>query len=181
MKTRMKNNKIIWISALVAVLIICLIWADRSGYFDKGGQCIKTDTIKTVEHDTLWLDTVIIKERPVEKKIVEVRRDTVFTPGGDTLTLVTEHKTYQERLISDKDTADIQVYTTGINTSLDSLKMRLKTHTEIITNTVEITKYIEKKKKFLDRFHFTPNVSAGYGIFTRKPDIYVGIGVGFEL
>ena len=117
----------------------------------------------------------------MEKKVVEVRRDTVFTPGGDTLTLVTEHNTYEERFIRQKDTADVAVYTTGINTEVDSIALKLKTHTEIVTNTVEITKYIEKKRKFLDRFHFTPNVSAGYGIFTRKPDIYVGIGVGFEL
>ena len=40
MKTKMKNNKIIWISALIAVLIFGLIWADRSGYFDKGGEVI---------------------------------------------------------------------------------------------------------------------------------------------
>ena len=181
MRTKMKNNKIIWISALIAVLILGLIWADRSGYFDKGGEVIKTDTVFSTKTDTLWRDTIIVREKPVEKKVVEVRRDTVLTTGGDTLTLVTEHKTYQERLISEKDTADLEIYTTGIETSLDSLKMRLRTHTEVVTNTVEITKYIEKKRKFLDRFHFTPNVSAGYGIFTRKPDIYVGIGVGFEL
>lgn len=181
MKTKMKNNKIIWISALIAVLILGLLWADRSGYFDKGGEVIKTDTVFSTKTDTLWRDTIIVREKPVEKKVVEVRRDTVFTPGGDTLTLVTEHKTYEERFISHKDTADVAVYTTGINTEVDSIALRLKTHTEIITNTVEITKYIEKKRKFLDRFYFAPNVSAGYGIFTRKPDIYVGIGVGFEL
>lgn len=181
MKTKMKNNKIIWVSALLSVLIFALLWADRSGYFDKGGEVIKTDTVFSTKTDTLWRDTIIVREKPVEKKVVEVRRDTVFTPGGDTLTLVTEHKTYEERFISHKDTADVAVYTTGINTEVDSIAIKLKTYTEIITNTVEITKYIQKKRKFLDRFHFTPNVSAGYGIFTRKPDIYVGIGVGFEL
>ena len=181
MKTKMKNNNIIWVSALIAVLILGLIWADSRGFFTKGGKVIGTDTVMVLKTDTLWRDTTIIKEKPVEKKVVEVRRDTVFTPGGDTLTLVTEHKTYEERFISQKDTADVAVYTTGINTEVDSIALRLKTHTEIVTNTVEITKYIEKKRKFLDRFHFTPNVSAGYGIFTRKPDIYVGIGVGFEL
>lgn len=181
MKTKMKNNNIIWVSALIAVLILGLIWADRSGYFDKGGEVIKTDTVFSTKTDTLWRDTIIVREQPVEKKVVEVRRDTVFTPGGDTLTLVTEHKTYEERFINHKDTADVAVYTTGINTEVDSIALRLKTHTEIITNTVEITKYIQKKRKFLDRFVVVPNVSAGYGIFTRKPDIYVGIGVGFEL
>lgn len=181
MKTRMKNNTLIWISALAAVLILGLLWADRSGYFHKGGEVIKIDTVFSTKTDTLWRDTIIVREKPVEKKVVEVRRDTVFTPGGDTLTLVTEHKTYQERFVNQKDTADVAVYTTGINTEVDSIAIKLNTHTEIVTNTVEITKYVEKKRKLLDRFKIVPNVSAGYGIFTKKVDIYAGIGVGIEL
>ena len=150
-------------------------------YFNKTGKVVSTDTVFVTKTDTLWRDTTIIKDKPVEKKVVEVRRDTVFTPGGDTLQLITEHKTYQERLLSGKDTADVQVYTTGINTSVDSLKMRFRTHTEVVTNTIEITKYIEKKRKFHERFHFSPNVSAGYCVFNRNLDVYVGFGVAYEL
>lgn len=175
------KNKVIIASLIVSVVILGLIWADRSGYFDKGGEVIKIDTVFSTKTDTLWRDTIIVREKPVEKKVVEVRRDTVFTPGGDTLTLVTEHKTYEERFINHKDTADVAVYTTGINTEVDSIALRLKTHTEVITNTVEITKYIQKKRKFLDRFVIVPNVSAGYGLVNRNFDVYVGLGVGFEL
>ena len=50
-----------------------------------------------------------------------------------------------------------------------------------VTNTIEITKYIEKKRKFHERFHFSPNVSAGYGVFNKNFDVYVGFGVAYEL
>ena len=177
MKTKMKNNNIIWISALIAVLFLGLIWADSRGFFTKGGQVIETDTVMV--SDTLYLRDTVTVSHPVPYVVTKVKTDTVFTQAGDTLQLVTEIKKYEENIIQDHDTATVKTQITGINAQLDTISVVFNRRT--VTNTVEITKYIEKKRKFLDRFHFAPNVSAGYGIFTRKPDIYVGIGVGFEL
>lgn len=177
MKTKMKNNNIIWISALIAVLIIGLIWADRSGYFDKGGEVIKTDTVMV--SDTLYLRDTVTVSHPVPYVVTKVKTDTVYDHSGNEVQLITETKKYEENIIQDHDTATVKAQITGINAELDTISVVFNRRT--VTNIVEITKYIEKKRKFLDRFHFTPNVSAGYGIFTRKPDIYVGIGVGFEL
>ena len=103
----------------------------------------------------------------------------MFKENGDTVQLITESKRYDKTIISDKDTADVKVFTTGINTSLDSLKMRLKTHT--VTNTIEITKYVEKKKTFKDRFPLGLQVGYGLGLQSRKFDSYVGFGVSFDL
>ena len=105
----------------------------------------------------------------------------MYTKEGDTFNLITEAKRFDKRLISNKDTADVQVYTSGINTSLDSLKMRFKTHREIVTNTVEVTKYVKERKRFIDRFHIQPQVGVGYGVLNKKFDTYVGVGIGFDL
>ena len=59
--------------------------------------------------------------------------------------------------------------------------MRFKTHREIVTNTVEVTKYVKEKKRFIDRFHIQPQVGVGYGVFNKKFDAYVGVGVGFDI
>ena len=176
----LKNNTLIWISALLTVLIFGLIWADYRGLFNPPGQLIRTDTVMVSDTVTLWRDTTIVKEKPVEKKVVEIRRDTVYSKDGDTISLITEQKTYQERLLSDKDTADVEIYVTGIKTSLDSLKMRLRTHKEIVTNTIEITKVIQKKKTFFDRFHI--GIQAGYGYAFKSKELtpYVGIGGSFD-
>lgn len=175
----MKNDKLHTILMIIAIALMSM--AFFSIYFRTPTEVVKTDTVFTTKTDTLWRDTTIIKEKPVEKKVVEVKRDTVFTPAGDTIQLITEHKTYQERLLSGKDTADVQVYTTGINTSVDSLKMRLRTHTEVVTNTIEVTKYIEKKKTFWDRFHWGVQGGVGYGLTQKKIDVYVGVGGGFDI
>ena len=134
---------------------------------------IKTDTI--VKTDTFWRDTIIKDTLFEPKYIIKKKVDTVFTEGGDTLHLVTEQKMYEKSLVSGKDTADLQLYVSGINTALDSLKMRLKTHS--VTNTVEITKYVKEKK----RFYIAPSVGVGYGFINRKPDVFVGVSFGINL
>lgn len=37
-----------------------------------------------------------------------------------------------------------------------------------------------KKENFKDRFYIGPSVGIGYGIFNKKPDVYVGISAGFK-
>lgn len=177
----MNSNTLIFISIAICFIILGFFYLDRSGYFDPMKEVINTDTVLTTKTDTLWKDTTIVEKEIVPKYIVKKKVDTVYTKEGDTFNLITEAKRFDKRLISNKDTADVQVYTSGINTSLDSLKMRLKAHKEVITNTVEITNYVDKKKTFWNRFHIQPQVGVGYGVFNKKIDAYVGVGIGFDL
>ena len=177
----MNSNTLIFISIAICFIILGFFYLDRSGYFDPMKEVIKTDTVLTTKTDTLWKDTTITEKEIVPKIIIKTKIDTLFKENGETVQLITESKRFDKTILSDKDTADVQVYTSGINTSLDSLKMRLKAHKEVITNTVEITKYIDKKKTFLNRFHIQPQVGVGYGVFNKKIDAYVGVGIGFDL
>lgn len=177
----MNSNTLIFISIAICFIILGFFYLDRSGYFDPMKEVINTDTVFATKTDTLWKDTTIVDKEIVPKYIVKKKVDTVYTNEGDAFKLITEAKRFDKRLISNKDTADVQVYTSGIETSLDSLKMRLKAHKEVITNTVEITKYIYKKKTFFDRFHIQPQVGVGYGVFNKKIDAYVGVGIGFDI
>lgn len=174
----MKNNTLVYISTIICIIILGIVYFIGN---QTPPEVVKIDTVFQTKTDTLWKDTTIYETKIKEKKVVEVKRDTVFTQGGDTLQLITEAKTFEKRLISDKDTADVEIHTTGINTSLDSLKMRLKTHKEIVTNTIEITKYVDKPKTVLDRFHFGLQVGLGYGLTQKKVDAYVGVGGSFDL
>lgn len=176
---KMKNNILIY-SILVAVSLLVLagmVWCT----YQYPVEVIKTDTVFSTKTDTLWKDTTIVEKQLVPKIIEKTKIDTVFSNAGDTIQLVTESKTYEKRLISDKDTADLKIYTTGINTSLDSLKMKLRTHTEIVTNTVEVTKYVEKKKTVWDRFSIGLQGGYGYGFQYKGFEPYVGVGVAVNL
>jgi len=155
-------------------------------YQDKTIQDFKNlieqiDTTVTIKRDTIWKDTTITEKEFVPKYITKIKTDTLFKENGDTVQLTTESKRFDKTLTIDKDTADLQIYTSGINTSLDSLKMALKTHHEVVTNTVEITKYIEKPKTFWKRFHIQPQVTSGYDIINKQWGVTAGIGVGFDI
>ena len=177
----MNSNTLIFISIAICFIILGFFYLDRSGYFDPMKEVIKTDTVFTTKTDTLWKDTTIVEKEIVPKYIINKKVDTVYTKEGDTFNLITETKRFDKRLISNKDTADVQVYTSGINTSLDSLKMRFKTHTDVITNTVEVKKYIQKKKTFWNRFHVGVQAGYGYGFNYKGLEPYVGIGASFDL
>lgn len=178
----MKSNTLIWVCLFIIVVILSIFYIDRNyNVRDIINNVQKTDTIITTKTDTLWKDTTIIEKEFVPKTIVKTKTDTLFKANGDTIQLITESKRFDKSIISDKDTADAEIYTSGINTSLDSLKMRFKTHREIVTNTVEITKYINKKKTFFDRFHIGVQAGYGYGFNYKGLEPYVGIGASFDL
>ena len=177
----MNSNTLIFISIAICFIILGFFYLDRSGYFDPMKEVIKTDTVFTTKTDTLWKDTTIVEKEIVPKIIVKTKIDTLFKENGETVQLITESKRFDKTILSDKDTADLQIYTSGIETSLDSLKMRLKAHKEVITNTVEITKYVEKKKTFWNRFHIGVQAGYGYGLNYKGLEPYVGIGASFDL
>ena len=159
--------------------VICAIVLLILGYY-----CGKTKTnIKQIDtvtvSDTIWKDTTIVEKEFVPKEVIKKKVDTLYLQNGDTLNLITESKRYDRSLVSNKDTADVEIYTTGINTSLDSLKWRMKTHT--VTNTVEITKYIQKNKTIKDRIHIEPQIGIGYGLINKRVDVYAGVGLGIDL
>ena len=178
----MKSNTLIWVCLFIIIVILSIFYIDRNyNVRDIINNVQKTDTIITTKTDTLWKDTTIIEKEFVPKTIVKTKTDTLFKANGDTIQLITESKRFDKSIISDKDTADVQVYTSGINTSLDSLKMRFKTHREIVTNTVEITKYVKERKRFIDRFHIGVQSGYGYGFNYKGLEPYVGIGASFDL
>ena len=177
----MNSNTLIFISIAICFIILGFFYLDRSGYFDQMKEVINTDTVFATKTDTLWKDTTIVEKEIVPKYIIKKNVDTVYTKEGDALNLITESKMFDKRLISNKDTADLQIYTSGIETSLDSLKMRLKTHTDVITNTVEVKKYIQKKKTFWNRFHIGVQAGYGYGFNYNGLEPYVGIGASLDL
>lgn len=165
----MKNNS----NVILILAILCSILTGVLCFqFNKTPQTIeKRDT--TIVRDTVWRDTTIFEKQLVPKEVIKKKVDTVYTEKGDTLHFVTESKVFEKRILSAKDTADLQIYTTGINTSLDSIRWRLKTHNTHTQEIVEITKYVEKKK----RFGIGPTVTFGYDPLRKEWGCLVGVGI----
>lgn len=176
----MKNNDtLMWLCLWFAIVILGALFFMRECSTPPNIE--KVDTVFSTKTDTLWKDTTIVRKEYVPTIVEKIQIDTVYDSNGDTIQLIVEAKKWEDSIVSHKDTAYLQIFTSGIRTSLDSTKIRLKTHTEVITNTVEITKIVEKKKTVWDRFHIGLQAGYGYGFQYKGLEPYVGIGGSFDL
>ena len=168
----MKKDKLHTILLLIAIIMMAISFVCVC---NKTPEVIETrDTTIVTKTDTV-IDTFEVQKIKLVPKILEtIKHDTIHS---DTV-LTTERKYYEERFYLGKDTADISVMTTGINTSVDSIGIKLKTFRTYTTNTVEITKYVEKKRKW---FHIQPQATFGYDPLRKEWGAVVGIGVGIDL
>lgn len=133
--------------------------------------------------DTIYsTDTLtFFKDKPVPYKVETVKTDTLYKENGDSILLTTENKIYNDTICAQNDTAIVTNYITGINVSLDSLKVEMRTKKETITNTITIEKYLEKNKTLWNRIHIQPQATGGYDVINKKWGIVIGIGVGVDI
>ena len=170
------NSKTLLIIATAIITLFIVVSTLQYTQIQKFKQMIeKQDTTIITKHDTLWKDTTITEKELIPKYIIKKKVDTLYTKEGDSIQLTTESKMYQKSLVSNKDTADIQIYTSGINTSLDSLKWRLKTHTEIVTNNIEIVRY---KKKLITT---SPSITVGYDPLNKQWGAMLGVSLNLNV
>lgn len=167
-----KNNTLLIVALLLSIIANFAIY-----HFRTPPNINKVDTI--FHTDTIYEDTVLtlIKEKPVLKIVKETKIDTFYTKDGKDTLLKTENKQYQDTFTCAKDSIIIQSFTSGINSKLDSTKVNWKRQETIVTNTVEITKYIKDKKLL----HIGPTVSAGYDPINKQFGMMVGIGVNLDI
>ena len=165
-------------SSLYLILAVASLVTAFSLYWGYHKQPeIKETRDTTIIRDTIWKDTTIVEKQIVPKEVIKKKTDTLYLKDGKDTLLVTESKMFDKRITTSQDTCDLQIYTTGINTSLDSLKWRLKTHSTHTTETVTITKYVEKKK----RFGIGPTVSFGYDPLRKEWGALIGVGININL
>ena len=137
------------------------------------GLLTRPEPEPTIEHDTVWKDTTVIKPLPAETintgRVVYIK---VAVPQPHTRP-DTVHDSIEMPIPIMQKRYDDSLYTawvSGYEPNLDSIRLY---HPEIY-----ITKTIMKP---------TPRLSvgiqggAGYGIIRHQPDIFVGFGVQWRL
>lgn len=149
--------------SVVAVIFFCttVYYATHPQVeYDTVTKCDTTyvhtfDTITVTKSDIVYKNTIVL--------------DTVYL--RDTIKLI-EQKTYQDTLST--------IFFHGIDCEIDSIEYRIPTDT--VKFTIYNTVYVQEKDNFWkNRFVVTAGIYAGYGLITKKPDIYAGIGIGIRL
>lgn len=151
-------------SAITALLLSPLLSRER---FNS-----RTNTIDTViDADTFTrIDTVKIQKTI----LVPSKTDTVYQERihKDT-TLQVTRKTYD----IDNDSVGAHVVVSGINPSVDTLSIWSKKTYYSVNKTIIKTIPMKDTK----RFKIYPTIGVGYGVFSRKPDMYIGVGFTYSL
>ena len=142
-------------------------------YGEKRSEAQETSDTVTVT-DTLWKTDSFEVIKPIPKYIKVVKTDTITQ---DTV-LETENKTYIDTLCVQNDTAIVTSNIQGINPELLSTEVKLKKQEITKTNTITITKYIEKPKKIIN---IQPQITAGYDPINKNWGAVIGFGVGINL
>ena len=164
-----KNTIKIFLLVIVTAAVTAILlspWLSRERFNSK------TNTIDTViDVDTFTkVDTVKVPNTI----LVPSKTDTVWQERiqKDT-TLQVTRKTYD----IDNDSVGAHVVVSGVNPSVDTLSIWSKKTSYSVNRTVIKTIPMKDTK----RFKIYPTVGVGYGVFGRKLDMYIGVGVTYSL
>lgn len=158
-----------WLVFILACLCMFLSWC-LGWQYGKGNNEPEQDTI-TITDTITKIDTLKV-DSPVYKQIVKV--ETKYEKVPVIINDTTVDTLYAELNYETKEYSDstYKAVVSGYHPSLDHIETYNKT--EYIT----VDKIITKNKTGL---YITPNVSVGYGVFNKKPDMYIGVGIGLKL
>lgn len=132
---------------------------------------IKTDTIIKERVDTLLVNNPI----PVKEKYVYTITDTVYSVDSvkTPIKLDISHKTYEgEQLSTGGNKIRYRAIIGGYKPTLDTLELYANRNDTTIVK--EIVKYKTK------HFHIGPSIGLGYGMFNKKPDVFVGVTFSYS-
>ena len=163
-----KNTIKIFLLVIVTAAVTAILlspWLSRERFNSK------TNTIDTViDVDSFTrIDTVKIPNTI----LVPSKTDTVWQERiqKDT-TLQVTRKTYD----IDNDSVGAHVVVSGINPIVDTLSIWAKKTSYSVNRTVIKTIPMKDSK----RFKIYPTIGVGYGVFSKKPDMYIGIGFTYS-
>ena len=140
---------------------------------------ISKDRLNNVKHTTI--DTVIKRDTIIDIDTFNVPHTVLVPSKVDTIyqeripkdtVLNTISKTYD----IDNDSVGAHVVISGINPKVDTMSIWAKKTSYTIDRTITKTIPIKNSK----RFNIYPTIGVGYGVFSRKPDMYIGIGITYS-
>lgn len=166
---------------LIGVSVICILLSMTMG------KCSRTEIQTKVETDTVFqerIDTMHITHTVTRYRPQPTRTDTIFVTDAQTQE-VAQHikKTYEvdslhiDTTCTPPASVNYHLLVRTDNYDIDSIALRFNVDYPKIIQTQTITKTITKKK----RWNYGIQTGFGYGICNRKPDLYIGVGLQYNI
>ena len=157
------------ILTVIYLLLFFLVNTNRTCQViqDKQSQpVIVTDTLTNVVYDTVYLERYkTVKLRTTDTTICYIT-DTVKRVDSVFVQVPISVYKFDSTFTTDTTFLNIRIQNLGYDVKLDSLSYYF-----------EYTPTPKKTNFFKEHFKFGLGAGAGYGCFTRKPDVFVGGGV----
>ena len=165
---------------LISVSVICILLSMLVG------KCSKTEIKTKVETDTVFqerIDTIHITHTVTRYRPQPTRTDTIFITDTQTQE-VAQHikKTYEvdslhiDTTCTPPASVNYHLLVRTDNYDVDSIALRFNVDYPKIIQTQTITKTVTKKK----HWNYGIQTGFGYGIYNRKPDLYIGVGLTYN-
>lgn len=166
---------------LIGVSVICILLSMTMG------KCSRTEIQTKVETDTVFqerIDTIHITHTVTRYRPQPTRTDTIFVTDTQTQE-VAQHikKTYEVDSLQIDTTSkphgmvSYHLLVRTDNYDIDSIALRFNVDYPKIIQTQTITKTVTKKK----HWNYGIQTGFGYGIYNRKPDLYIGLGIQYNI
>ena len=166
---------------LIGVSVICILLSMLMG------KCSRTEIQTKVETDTVFqerIDTIHITHTVTRYRPQPTRTDTIFITDAQTQE-VAQHikKTYEVDSLHIDTTCippasvNYHLLVRTDNYDVDSIALRFNVDYPKIIQTQTITKTVTRKK----HWNYGIQTGFGYGVYNRKPDLYIGVGIQYNM
>lgn len=166
---------------MIGVSVICILLSMVMG------KCSKTEIQTKVETDTVFqerIDTIHLTHTVTRYRPQPTRTDTIFITDTQTQE-VAQHikKTYEVDSLHIDTTCippasvNYHLLVRTDNYDVDSIALRFNVDYPKITQTQTITKTVTRKK----HWNYGIQTGFGYGVYNRKPDLYIGVGIQYNI
>ena len=166
---------------MIGVSVICILLSMLMG------KCSKTEIQTKVETDTVFqerIDTIHLTHTVTRYRPQPTRTDTIFITDAQTQE-VAQHikKTYEVDSLHIDTTCippasvNYHLLVRTDNYDVDSIALRFNVNYPKITQTQTITKTVTRKK----HWNYGIQTGFGYGVYNRKPDLYIGVGIQYNI
>ena len=126
---------------------------------------IISDTLTNVVYDTVFLERYNTVKLPVVDSTVYYITDTVTRVDSIEVEVPISIYKLDTTFFTDSTSLNIHIQNSGYAVTLDTLSYNFK-----------YTPRPPKTNFFKEHFKFGAGVSTGFGVFSKKPDVFLGVG-----